>query len=497
MAATPRNKEAAERALRLQNYAEAIVQYRAHLDANPADSDSWFNLAWSYRAAGNFHAALDAYQSALTAGVRDPADVHANRAAILSEQLGNAEAAVAALETALTLDPRHSVALVNLGTLHEDGGDREAAIATYRRLLAVDPHHPRALARLAALTDYPSRLTDTVAGLLEDPSLSSEARVELGFALARWHDHAGDFAAAFDRLQAANATARADLDPSERYDPIAAARMVDAIIASFPAAAAAPAIEPAPPTPIFICGMFRSGSTLVEHILAAHPDVVAGGELEALPLTIAKMFPHYPFDAANASPQAIEETRRLYEALVGDRAEPPRFLTDKRPDNILHIGLVKRLFPAARIVITRRQLLDNLLSIYFLDFTRSVPYAFDLEEAAHWAGLCRRLTRHWQSIYPGDIHVADYDRLVTDPDSQIGELLRFLGLPPSDACRTFYLSNAAVRTPSAWQVRKPLFTTSSGRAENYRHELGDRMALLEEIASRASEGARAVAPQVP
>lgn len=481
-------RKAAEQALREQRFAAAIRHYRDHLAHSPTDADSWFNLAWSCRAAGDFAAALDAYDRALAAGIRDPADVHVNRAAILSEQVGDADAAIAALEIALTLDPRHQVALVNLGTLHEDIGDRDAAIATYRRLLDIAPAHPRALARLAALTGYPAELTTRIASLVDNRALPGDARVELGFALARAHDRAGDYGAAFARLREANAAALRDLAVSERYDRAAATRMADAIIASFPVRAVPrPALDrSAAMPPIFICGMFRSGSTLVEHILAAHPDVVAGGELEGLPLAIAQCFGRYPHDVPGASAQKLAEARKVYESAVGGRAQPPRALTDKRPDNILHVGLIKLLFPTAKIVITRRQLLDNLLSIYFLDFTRSVPYAFALEDAAHWAGVCERLARHWQGVFPEDIHIADYDRLVAQPDAAIAELLEFLDLPHSQACRDFHLSSAVVRTPSAWQVRTPLFTTSSGRAENYRRELGNKIALLERIATQAS-----------
>ena len=460
-----------------------MALYRDYLATFPDDADSWFNLGWACRAAGDFAAALDAYGSALAAGIRDPADVHANRAAILSEQVGDTNAAIDALKQALALDPGHAVALLNLGTLQEDLGDRGAAIDAYRGLLKADAHHPRALARLAALTDYPPDLTELIAGLVADPSLGSDARSELGFALARAHDRAGDYTAAFAHLRAANQAARDDLHASERYDADASARKVEAIIASFSAADQHPSRRKEPPAPIFICGMFRSGSTLVEHILGAHPDIVAGGELEAVPLVIAAHFPRYPDDAASASSTTVTDVRETYWRAAASRLQPGRRLTDKRPDNILHVGLIKRLFPDAKIVITQRNLIDNLLSIYFLDFTRAVPYAFDLAEAAHWAGQCNRLTRHWQAIFPGDVHIADYDRLVADPASVIAELLAFLGLPPSPACLEFHRQPQIVRTPSSWQVRQPLFRSSSGRAENYRADLAPVIPLLEEVVS--------------
>lgn len=485
-----RDRSAAERALTEGRYPAAIALYRDYLAAFPDDADSWYNLGWSCRAAGDFAGALDAYGSALAAGVRDAADVHANRAAIMSEHIGDTNAAIDALKQALALDPGHAVALLNLGTLQEDLGDRDAAIHAYRDLLKADPHHPRALTRLAALTDFPSDLTEIIAGLVANPLLGLDARSELGFALARAHDRAGNYTAAFAHLRTANQAARDDLHASERYDPDASARQVEAVIASFSAADRRPLDLNASPAPIFICGMFRSGSTLVEHILGAHPDIVAGGELEAVPLVIAAHFPRYPDDAASAPSTTVADARETYWRVATSRLQPGRRLTDKRPDNILHVGLIKRLFPDAKIVITRRNLIDNLLSIYFLDFTRAVPYAFDLAEAAHWAGQCARLTRHWQAIFPGDVHIADYDRLIADPETAIADLLEFVSLPPSQACLEFHRQPQIVRTPSAWQVRQPLFRSSSGRAENYRADLAPIIPLLEEIASGDHRSAR-------
>ena len=142
-------------------------------------------------------------------------------------------------------------------------------------------------------------------------------------------------------------------------------------------------------------------------------------------------------------------------------------VTDKRPDNFLHIGLIKTLFPDARIVYTVRDPMDVCLSNWFLHLDASMAWALDLEDTAHWHGQHRRLMAHWTALYPDDIHTLDYDALVADPEPVVEGLLRFLDLPWEEGCLAFHETGGAVRTASVWQVREPLYRRSSGRWRNY------------------------------
>lgn len=146
-------------------------------------------------------------------------------------------------------------------------------------------------------------------------------------------------------------------------------------------------------------------------------------------------------------------------------------VTDKRPDNFLHVGLIKAMFPEAKIVHTQRDPLDNLLSLHFLHLDPAMPYALDLEDAAHWHGEYRRLMAHWKALYSADIHDVDYDQLVRDPRPVIERLLEFLGLEWEDQCLAFHSGERVVKTASVWQVRQPLYTRSSGRWRNYERHL--------------------------
>jgi len=310
------------------------------------------------------------------------------------------------------------------------------------------------------------RLRIAIAGS-QDPA----EQADLGFALAGQLDAAGQYDEAFDAARAANDASRAAT--SAVYDRSAHEAYVDRIIETFDTSAQGDGPAPA----VFIVGMFRSGSTLVEQILGAHGRVIACGELDLIP-TIVSRIENYPEAVGDADPSTVQSWRDLY--LAGLPAHGGNLLTDKRPDNFLHLGLIKTLFPNAKIVHTHRNTLDNFLSLYFLHLDQGMAYALDLESAAHWHAQYERLMAHWKALYPEDIIDVDYDALVQDPKSLIERLLDFLGLNWEDGLLDFHKAKSAVKTASVWQVRQPLHARSSGRWKNYRKQLDPIGALHKE-----------------
>ncbi|WP_298745685.1 sulfotransferase [uncultured Brevundimonas sp.] len=459
--------------------AEAAEAYRRLLAIRPDLPDSWYNLGLMERACGRFEAALAAYGEALRRGVSGPEEARLNRGVIYADDLGRPELAEAELSAALALRPGYLPGLLNLGNLHEDMGRREAARAAYEQALAADPGNAVALARLAGL-ERPGRADAPIIGRLEAalaaPGRTAEERAELGFALGRALDQAAAYEAAWRAYAAANAASRAADPAGARYDRAAQAALVDRLIAAFPAAAAGdPGAEPGP---VFICGLFRSGSTLVEQILARHSRVTAGGELGLVPRLAARLRPYPEALAGPEGPALVARARTLYRE--GLRAARPgaEVVTDKRPDNFLHLGLIRAMFPGARIVHTVRQPLDVILSNWFLHLDRSMPQALDLEDMAHWHGQHERLMRHWKTLYP-DILEVDYDRLVVEPQPVVEALLAYCGLDWEAGVLDFHKAAAPVRTASVWQVREPLYRRSSGRWRNYERHLDGVRAALE------------------
>lgn len=462
---------------------EAIACHERLLAIRPDLSDSWYNLGYLQRRARRFEPALRSYQEALDRGVTRPEEAHLSRAAILAHHLGRFDAAAAELERALAIDPLFVPALLNLGNLLEDRGEREPAKLAYERALAADPTNILALSRLAGLTDVTGPNDPIVVRLQEaiaHPDASMADKADLGFALGQALDAAGAYDEAFAAYVAANHATRASFGPRPpQYDAEAHEELIDRVIRAFPRRVVRP-LGQSVQAPVFICGMFRSGSTLAEQILAGHGDVTTGGELDLLPSLVLTRLQPYPQAAAEAPPQLLEELRAAYLEGLGGIHPGASFVTDKRPDNFLHIGLIKTLFPSAKIVHTVRNPLDNCLSIYFLHLHQSMSYALDLKGIAHWYRQYRRLMSHWRRLYPADIHDLDYDELVTEPERTVRELLEFLDLPWEEQCLSFQSVANAVKTASVWQVRQPLYRHASGRWRNYESHLLELQTALDE-----------------
>ncbi|HEX9138559.1 MAG TPA: sulfotransferase, partial [Steroidobacteraceae bacterium] len=343
---------------------EAIDAYQGILKRWPGLAECWFNLAVLQRQARRLADALDSYQKALNAGVSRPEEVHLNRSVIYTDHLGQHAAAERELKSALLINPAFTPALLNLANLYEDLGRRGEAQSTYARILALDPRCFEALARFANLQQPAAADPALVAQLrqgLSDRAASAAERASLGFALGRIFDASGEYEAAFGAIQAANQASRTSAAPHVvRYDRAQQHAFVDRLIAyGTPRARRA---GPVRPRPIFICGMFRSGSTLTEHLLAGIPGVAAGGEIDFMPrLTASELMP-FPESLPALSAERLEEIAQRYCAELERASATGAFVIDKRPDNFLYIGLIKSLFPDARIVHTTRNPLDNCLS---------------------------------------------------------------------------------------------------------------------------------------
>lgn len=461
--------------------ADACDIYARLLATDANRPNDWLNYGLLLRQQAKPRQALEAYDKALEHGIAHAEEIHVNKAVIYVDDLGDPAKALSALEAALAIDPYHVPALLNLGNLHEDGGRSSDAREAYSRALSADPGSPLALTRLAEVTRFDDAghpLIEQLRVRLASHDLSPLDRADLGFALGRALDQAKSYSDAFSAYEEANAASRA-LAKSP-YSPSGAEKFVTAIIEAFPRRTGSD--EAGGAAPIFICGMFRSGSTLVERILAAHSLLTAGGELPILPSLVRSELQPYPASISSAGEKPFARLRTQYCDRVADMGFPLGGLTDKRPDNILHVGLIKRIFPNAKIVLTHRDPMDNCLSVFFAHLSPDMAYSSTLESAAHWYLQQERLARHWQDLFPEDVHIADYDALVADPEPNIRSLLKFLDLPWEDACLSPHAIGGQVRTASAWQVREPVHTRSSGRWRNYANRIEPlRMALDFEV----------------
>lgn len=460
---------------RAGDFAAAEAAYQRVLKQWPNLPETWYNLAVLQRKSNRFEASLASYEQALRRGVSKPEEVHLNRGVIYSDYLRRDDAAEAELNQALALNPQYIPALLNLGNLQEDLGRREAAEAAYEKILVIEPAYFEALARLGNLRASAGPGDEIVGRLraaIADPRATPADRASLGFALGKVLDGGGAYDDAFAAYRSANEQSR--LSSGRRgslYDRVRQEKYVDQLIEVFGARQTAVASRRGAHLPIFICGMFRSGSTLAEQVLAGHSRVTSGGELPFLPELAQTRFAPYPASVKSATAAKLDEAAALYLDALRRTFPAAQRLTDKRPDNFQYIGLIKSLFPDARIVHTRRDALDNCLSIFFLHLDHRMGYALDLEDIGHYYREYRRLMAHWKSLYGEDILDFDYDDFVREPRPAVEKLLAFCGLEWEEGTLDFNRVKNAVKTASVWQVREPLYQRSSGRAKHYERQL--------------------------
>ncbi|HEY2809306.1 MAG TPA: sulfotransferase [Steroidobacteraceae bacterium] len=472
-----RQAQALQQAGRLTDAEQAYAQILARWPALP---DCWYNLGVVQRLQGRAEEALASYREALNHGVSRPEEVHLNRAVILSDALQRVPEAESELQTALRLNPTYLPAMLNLANLHEDRGERNEARALYGKILTLDPLSFLAFARLANLMPRGSHDTQLIGRLrsaLARAEASAGDRAHLGFALGRALDGTGDYAGAFAAWQAANRDSRASAADPVHYDRRAHEQIVDELIATaLPPPVSADAQSR--PRPVFILGMYRSGSTLTEQLLAGHPDVGAGGELSLLPRLISTELLPFPAALARAPAAQLARLAAGYRASIAALFPTAALVTDKRPDNFFCIGLIKTLFPDAQIVHTVRDPLDTCLSVFFLHLDHRLSYALDLADIGHFYRQYQRLMTHWKRLYGESIIDFDYDRFVTSPEPTGEALFAALGLKWDAGLLDFPRRPRSVRTASVWQVREPLYQHASGRARHYERELAPLRAEL-------------------
>ncbi len=360
-------------------------------------------------------------------------------------------------------------------------GQAEDAIAAYRKAAALDPGFGDAWWSLANLKTYrfSAEEREKMATQLASMDLAPDDRIGLHFALAKAEEDVGRYAEAFDHYQKGNAAHRARID----YDPGQITTIVERsqalLTPSFFAERALWGADAA--DPIFIVGLPRAGSTLVDQILASHSGVESLGELPDIAALAnwveAASQPSrrisYP-DALGALSAA--QVGRLGRAYL-DRTAPlrrqtrPHFI-DKAPGNFLHIGLILLMFPKARIIDVRRHPLDGCLSAFRQHFGAGWEFSYDLTELGRYYADYTALMNHIDAVRPGAVRRVIYEQLVQDPEREIRRLLGDLGLPFEPACLRFYENTRPVPTPSSEQVRRPIFTEAMNLWKHFDPWLG-------------------------
>jgi len=360
--------------------------------------------------------------------------------------------------------------------------ERKGSLDEARKLVSTTGSHDeqniRILLARSVLSDQagePDDIIQSLEAVLDQP-ISDRQRMDLHFELGRHYDRIAAYGKAFQHYRAGN-----ELDRSE-FDEMATIAEFDRLKKVF----SRDRLDSWPRSgidsnlPVFIVGMPRSGTSLVEQIIASHPRVSGAGELDAMD-NLAGSLPErlgvpQPYPECLEHQISIPVLRSAAEIYIGDlRKFSPTAarVTDKMPHNFRHLGLIELLFPQARIIHCRRDPRDTCLSIYFNQFNINHPYAHDLGQLARYYALYDALMRHWSDVLSVPIMTVDYGTLVLKQEAVTREIIGFLGLPWSEACLQFHATRRIVDTPSYQQVRKPMHDGSLGRWKHYREFIGD------------------------
>jgi tetratricopeptide (TPR) repeat protein len=490
---------------------EAETAYRKALELQPNNPEVFDNLALAFKDSERLDEAAEWIRRALVIdATRDAFFTH--YAAILLDQEKHEQAADAA-SRALALNPTNCDAINQMGRIAAARGDLEGALGHYQRALVIKPDLADACNNMGNVLKELGRLDEAQRAYLEairfeptltgayvnladskifvpgDPhlaamealaaktdGLSRTDRIQLGFALGKAYGDIKDHRRAFRYLREANAAKRA----AAGYDEAVAHKFFERIEATFTTTLLRAKEGGGDPSamPIFVIGMPRSGTTLIEQILASHPTVRGAGELK----TLGALTDDVRDASGNAIPypefvplldgSALRQIGERYLAETGKLALGSARVTDKMPSNYYMVGLIHLVLPNARIVHCIRDPIDTCLSCFSKLFAEGQPHTYDLGELGRYYRRYQHLMAHWRRVLPAN-RMLDirYEDVVADLEGQARRLLSYCNLPWDDRCLTFHQTARPVRTASATQVRHPIYNSAIGRWRNYKKEL--------------------------
>lgn len=442
---------------RLGNHARAIDCFRRVLAAHPDDSDIHVCLGIALHECGETDAAVKHLRQACDLEPRS-ASAWFNLGEALVQQVHTDEA-VAALRRALELDPAHISARLSLSKALASLGEVDAAIAGFREVLRRDPGNAEGWFGLSNLNTVRFDAADAAAlqHALARQDLSPRFRELLGVTYAKALENQGDYAQAFEAFRTANASRRRRV----KWDAAGERRRVEEIQRVFADAPPPPLDERLGGEVIFIVSIPRSGSTLVEQILASHPQVEGANEIkditEVIDAETKRRDSAFPLWTPDATAEDWQRLGREYLARTARwRKAKPRF-TDKSLVSWYLVGAALAMLPAARVVVVRRDPLETCLACFRQLFSERSAFACDLDELADYCIDFLRLTRFWLERYPGRVLDLQYEDLQAEPETEIRRLLEFCDLPFDPRCLEFHKTPRAVlSSPSAAQVREPM-----------------------------------------
>ncbi|MGP0072330.1 MAG: tetratricopeptide repeat-containing sulfotransferase family protein [Bryobacteraceae bacterium] len=455
---------------------EAVACYEQALAIKPDYVDAHNNLGTTFLDQDRIEEAVAHYERALALNP-DYAAAHNNLGNALMRQ-EKIDEAQAHYESALALKPDYANAHNNLGNVFKEKGKFDDALEHFGRAVAIKPNYAEAHLNRGELKRFDRGDPDLAAleSLVSSRELPEDKMLFAHFALAKALDDVGDYDRAWQHLLQGNTLKRRQID----YQENRALELFQRIRTVFDHSLLERSHGAGDPSsvPVFVVGMPRSGSTLVEQILASHPQIHGAGELTILEKMEGRGFPE---QVAQLDGPALRRMGQSYLSSLPQVADGKIRIVDKLPGNFLRIGLIRLILPNARIIHTTRHPLDTCLSCYSKLFTNGPLFSYDLAEVGRYYRGYSELMTHWRSVLPqGCILDVSYEEVVEDLETQARRLIDYCGLPWDQRCISFHQNSRPVRTASSVQVRQPLFRGSLERRRRYEaglrplmKELGD------------------------
>ena len=448
-------------------YEDAEKLLRRIIDIAPRFIIAWHELAAALKEQHRVDEAVELLEHAVGLD-EENAESHYRYAAALATA-GETEKSVAFYRKSIALDPNQVGAFVGLGHVLKTLGEYEQGIEAYRGAIELRPNFGEIYFSLSNLKTYhfsDSDINDMVERI-EQKGLSRESEVHFAFTLGKAFEDRKDYDAAFQYYHRGNSKHRETI----AYDPVQTSithgKIRDTFSKSFLEELRHQKSGVVEGDPIFILGLPRSGSTLLEQILASHSQVDGTSELPDLArisssITNKQKGRQYPDGIRDMSLAEVTALGRDYMDRTRRHRDGARFFTDKMPNNFAHIGLIRAIMPNAKIIDARRHPLDSCVGCYKQHFARGQTFTYDLFELAEFYLEYDQMMTHWNSVAPGSVLRVQYEDVVSDLDIQVRRILDFCGLSFEEGCVNFHETKRAVRTASSEQVRQPIYSGSIG-----------------------------------
>jgi tetratricopeptide (TPR) repeat protein len=474
-----------------KRYAGAEVLLKQAVKVAPGFSQAWAELCTAQFEQEKFDEAVQSAKRLIKLKPHTP-DGHI-WLATASASAGHHQDAIESFDKALEIVPEHAGALCGKGNAYRTIGDQDSSIIAFRRAIKANPLHAEAYWSLANMKTFrfENSEVDDMLALLDDERVPLEGQVELNNALGLEFEGRGEYDRAFEFIDRGNILRRGQ----EFYDRVENEEKINLTIEAFTQQFLEDNIghgDP-DPAPVFIVGLPRSGSTLIEQILSSHSMVDGTHELADLGkaikfnrrLTGPRL--RYPTSVANMGADGFKRLGKDYiERTLQYRGSRP-FFTDKNPNNFVHVGLLHLILPKAKIINARRHPLDSCFGSYKQLFAQGQQFCYDLVEVGEYYLQYQRLMDHWHEVLPGKVLDVQYEEVVADLEGQVKRILEYCELDWEESCLRFHETSRSVKTASSEQVRRPIYSSAVNTWRHYEHHLDALIEVLEPVLENLPE----------